>query len=381
MKKIIFGLLGLIISLPTIAATSRHELYQKFDGCGERCVKTAVEAAPVKRVVKKQEARPVKKATNVRRSATADRMLGDPFFQNQTGKFLSLTDLGFAENTYDFMIPFGAGKWGGANGDWQGSEWSVREDLSLGITDEISVLGMIKYAKTKYEMGWDAFSSTLGHSYPASYDKNTDSGVSTWGVGLQWKFMDNAYWVGNVGAYYQNARDLAHIGVGSLKLGYRATPQTTIYGAANVSMLHWADTSYGNGIFSDAGQVAYIAFNTDVKNSFYIEGSVGTFARLSDQWGLDLSATFGDYDWHSQAYGRAAIYWQPLQSFSLGLYARASFYDSADSNKELYMYSWGGAEPPTPPAAFNMSDPTCQGNVHLSGYSDIAYGLHLLLYF
>lgn len=368
----------------------RHELYQNYTGCTYRGCADDVAAAPV---FVPAPAQPAPRQEYVRQEAPKEKprfansskslVLADPFFQPESGRVGSLTDIGYAQNTYDFEILYGSGPWGNISGDWAATEMFIKEDLSIGITDNFALVGMIKYAKSEYEMNWEA---------PYGTDTMDDSGIAIWGLGGQWKFYENDDWIAQISAFFQSS-DAANNIMLAGKVGYKATPDTTIYGLANLSYLMWEDNSYGNGVVSSQGQVAYIAFETDVSKSIYVEGGVGVFTNLSDQWSLDLEALFGSYSWHNQISAKAAIYWQPSDSFALGLYGRASVWDSADSAEDIWIYSWCdgagtqcytdfvAAPPAWYPAGWNPMDPYCMGAVSIEKYQDIQVGLHAIIYF
>lgn len=351
--------------------SKRHELYQSYTGCNY----SGCRATPA--VIKTQEV--TRKQTIRRASAPNQLTLADPFFQPAAGHVGSLTDIGYAQSAYDFQVIAGTGRWGGVAGDWEASEFFAKEDLSVGITDDFSLMGMLKYARTNYEMNWQN---------PSSQDKNKDSGIAIWGLGAQWKFYEDSQWIANAGGFFQSS-DPSDSLMLTGKVGYKATPSTTIYGLANFAWVMWDGSSYGNGVVSDAGQVAYTAFERDVSNSFYIEGGAGVFTKLSDQWSLNLEATLGDYSWHSQLFTKAAIYWQPSDSFALGLYGKTSIWDSADSADDVYMYSWctgTGTQCYAKAAAdssvtWNPLEPYCMGKTSLSNYQEMQIGLQGILYF
>lgn len=355
--------------------SKRHELYQSYTGCNYSGCKAATAVIKSQDVTRKQTIR--------RASAPNQLTLADPFFQPAAGHVGSLTDIGYAQNTYDFEVVAGTYHWGGVAGDWKASEIFAKEDLSIGLTDDFALMGMLKYAKTNYEMNWEPYTYNAV-AYPASTDSMTDSGIAIWGLGAQWKFYEDSQWVANMAGFFQSSDAVDNLMLAG-KVGYKATPSTTIYGLANVSWLMWDGSSYGNAVTSDAGQVAYMAFERDVSNSFYIEGGAGVFTKLSDQWSLNLEATLGDYSWHSQLFTKAAIYWQPSDSFALGLYGKTSIWDSADSADDVYTYSWctgSGTQCYTDASVtWDPLQPYCMGKTSLSNYQEMQVGLQGILYF
>ena len=361
--------------------TKRHEIYQNYEGC----TYSGCEPAPAPVFVPPPPPpapEPVRKAEPVKKSEPRkpnSLTLADPFFQPASGRVASVTDIGWAQNKYNFDIIYGSGPWGGINGGWKGSEFFVKEDLSVGITDEVSIVGTIKYSNATYQMTWPS---------PYATDRNKNSDIALWGFGLQWKFYEDSEWIANAGGFFTSSKDISNNFILAGKVGYKFTPDTTGYGFANLAYVNWNDSSYGNGIISDVGQVAYIAFERDVSSSFYLEGGAGVFHKLTDQWSLDLQGIFGNYAWHNQLSARAAVYWQPSDWFAFGIYGRASIWDSAGSADDIYIYSW--CQPGTQCVVDNLANPLvtwdplqahCMGKVSLSNYQDMQLGVNAILYF
>lgn len=323
--------------------SKRHELYHNYTGCNY--------AGCEKNETPKYE--PIRKQTSRKSNQT---VLADPFFQPAKGRFGSLSDLGYSKNTYDFEIPSVA-----ATGDWKASEVFFKEDLSFGITDNFALMGMLKYSKSDYGINIHGLGS-------ASMD---DSGIAIWGIGGQWKFFEDDKNIDNLGIYFQSS-DMANLIMAVGKFGFKMTPDTTIYGLANLSYIMWDGTSYGNGVITDGGETLYMVFENDVSKSFYLEAGAGVFTKLSDQWSFNLEAIFGSYSWHNQLYAKAGIYWQPNDMFALGLYSRASLWDSASSVKDINSYIWssGGIMHPNAPFV-----------TELSKYQDMQIGIQGMLYF
>ena len=85
-----------------------------------------------------------------------------------------------------------------------------------------------------------------------------------------------------------------------------------------------------------------MAYDTDVENLFYVEGGLGVFSVLNQDWTLNVEAVFGNYGWHNQASVKAMLGWQPNDWFAIDLYAKSSIYDSADG-KDLNTYMYNAA--------------------------------------
>lgn len=301
------------------------------------------------------------RAETVRNELKRKYYLAHPFFQPLKGKFGSVTDFAYNTNSYDFTLNQTHGPALNDNeAKWKMTQFTVKEDLSYGITDKLAVLGMARFDSSKYEVDWNT----------APDDSESDSGINFYGLGLQWRFADNSEWIATLSGYYQRQVDVADIGVIDLKAGYKVT-SNTIYGLARGWHVGFDENSYGNGIETDDAGL-FIAYNVGDDSAFYFEGGLGIFSVLDEDWTLNLEAIFGNYDWHNQGSIKAAIGWQPGNSFALNLYGKAVLFDSAD-DKNLDFY-W--REP-----AAGLNDYTKVGTAKIDGYSEWSIGLQAILYF
>lgn len=339
-------------------------------GCGQAAPPPVVTQAPPPAYTPppKQEKKPAPK----QRAASGKEYLASPFFQPKQGHVGSVTDVGWARNSYDFSIHdinpiidplLGAGFYEGVSGNWKGDELFIKEDLSFGITDTVAVIGSIRYGWSDYRMNWT--------DPTTPNDRNKSDGFDQYGIGLQWKFMDSDEWVAYIAGYYQ-WNDIANSILADLKVGYKIG-NSVVYGLGRVWSIGWDANSYGNGIVADTGQVTYFAFKRDVERSLFAEGGLGLFSALSDDWSTNLELIIGDYEWHSQANLGASLWYQPTNHFALGVYGRASIWDSADSSDKVQAWGWW-------PAA-GITVPVDIGRVDLKNYSDIAFGVKGILYF
>lgn len=308
----------------------------------------------------------------VKKEKTRKYYLAHPFFQPQQGKFGSLTDISYTNNSYKFELSDvnnpGSGTWGdmGLSGKWKAKQLAVKEDISYGITDTVSVVGSARYTNNKYEFNWDAPVVA-----PDNKDKDKKSGFDVLGIGMQWRFYDDAEWIAYFGAYYQWWKDLANVVAADAKVGYKINTNATVYGLGRLFYNSWDENSYGNGISdSGTGRNLYLSYKEDSDNSFYFEAGVGFFTVLAEDFTLNLEAVFGDYDWHNQGSLKAAFGWQPNQWFALNLYGKTVIYDSADDAKGLNMYAWNNGMP----VLF-------QGNASLDKYKETTFGLQVMFYF
>ncbi len=290
--------------------------------------------------------------------------LAHPFFQPTKGKFGSVTDLSYNMNSYDiFLTPVEGGLISDPNGKWDMSQFSIKEDFSYGITDRLSVLAMARFDVSDYKFDWSV----------APDDTMDDSGINLFGLGLQWRFVDTNEWIATASAYYQHQQDVSNDIVLDLKGGYKIS-SSTIYGLVRGWYLNFEGDSYGNGINgkTEDGSDAtfFMAYNTDAKNTFYIEGGLGVFSVLDEDWTLNLEAVLGDYDWHNQASLKAAIGWQPNDWFALNLYGKMAVWDSADG-KDLSFWQTDAVD-----GVFRK-----MGTASIDNYSEASVGLQAIFMF
>lgn len=317
---------------------STTQTYQSSDGANMYYTQ------PVKRSDLYKQYDSQNSATNVRtsRSETVRReikrkyYLAHPFFQPLKGDFGSVTDFSYNMNKYDITLtPIESTKITDTKAKWDMSGFSIKEDFSYGITDRIAVLGMLQYDINEYKLDWST----------APDDKNDDNDLNLFGLGAQWRFIDNSEWIATASAYYQHQKDISNNFLLDIKAGYKIAT-STIYGLVRGWYIDFDGDSYGNGItgIQDDGTPAslFLAYKTDSSSAFYIEGGLGVFSVLAEDWTLNLEAIFGDYDWHNQFNIKGAIGWQPNNWVALNLYAKTSLYDSAD-DKTLKFY-WSDAE-------------------------------------
>ena len=302
--------------------------------------------------------------------------LAHPFFQPLKGKFGSITDFSYAMGSYNIdltTVDTGAYqfKLSDNKAKWDMKQFSIKEDFSYGITDRIAVLGMLRYEINKYKFDWST----------SSDDKMDDNGLNMFGLGAQWRFVDNSDWIATASAYFQHQKDIANNYILDLKAGYKVS-RSTIYGLARGWFVDFDGDAYGNGIkginVDGHEQAIFIAYDDDAKNAFYIEGGIGVFSVLDEDWTLNLEGIFGHYDWHNQLSIKGAIGWQPNDWFALNLYAKTSIYDSADDKKLGFW--WWGAENATNPGTY-IYDWVHGGESKISDYRETTVGLQAIFQF
>ncbi|MCM1294545.1 MAG: hypothetical protein NC311_03215 [Muribaculaceae bacterium] len=343
----------------------RSDLYKQYDnGAGARTVRTS-------------------RAETVRSEMRRKYFLAHPFFQPLKGKFGSVTDLSYTMNNYKMdLTPFSSVTLGDntysfamddTSAKWDMTQFSIKEDFSYGITDKIAILGMVQYDMGDYKLDWSV----------APDDKMDDNGLNMYGIGPQWRFVDNDNWIATASAYYQRQKDISNNFVLELKAGYKVA-STTIYGLARGWYVSFDENSYGNGIegITKEGNTSsiFVAYKTDADDAFYVEGGLGVFSVLEEDWTLNVEAIFGDYDWHNQASIKAAIGWQPNDWFALNLYAKTSLYDSAD-DKTLGFYGYGWTLTDVNSNEEVMDTWIKYGDAKLSDYRETTIGLQAIFMF
>lgn len=340
----------------------RSELYKQYDaGNGTATVRTT-------------------RAETYRTELRRKYYLAHPFFQPTKGKFGSVTDLSYNSNSYDlaltpvqYILPDGSivtTSINDPNGKWDMSQFSIKEDFSYGITDRLAVLAMARFDMSDYKFDW---------ALPQTPDDTMDdNGINLLGLGLQWRFVDTADWIATASAYYQYQQDVSNNIVLDLKAGYKIS-SSTIYGLVRGWYLNFDDNSYGNGVTGKAAEgedaTFYLAYNTDADNTFYVEGGVGVFSVLDEDWTLNVEAILGNYDWHNQASLKAAIGWQPNDWFALNLYGRMAVWDSANG-KDLSFW-----QTDTNPDSPYYTQLIRMGEANLDNYSDFSVGLQAIFMF
>lgn len=351
----------------------RNTLYKEYTGAGSSS------AAATKTTIRKSRLETVK--TTVKRKY----FLAHPFFQPLGGKFGSITDASFANNSYDFTINQTANLYDSADtplapmtgltASWEAKSLNIKEDFSYGITDRFAVLGMLQYNSSDYETKYSTGDPT---------DKANNSGLNLYGLGAQWRFADTERWIAMLSGYFQHQKDTSNSLLFEAKAGYKVQT-STIYGLVRGWFIDLDTNSYGNPI---AGQtpsgnpaIFYLPYNDSDKVA-YIEGGLGVFSVLHQDWTLNVEALYGDYDWHNQASIKAAIGWQPNDWFALNLYGKTSLYDNAnDKTLDLYyqdptvkIEDGSGTKVP-------MTSLQKIGTADLDKYSETTVGLQVILQF
>lgn len=298
--------------------------------------------------------------------------LAHPFFQPTKGKFGSVTDLAYNTVSYDLSLEPIPGKTqiSDPSTTWNMNQFSIKEDLSFGITDTVTLLATARFDVSSYEFDW---------SLPQTPDdKMDDSDFSLLGLGVQWRFADTSKWIATASAYYQYQPDISNNLVLDLKAGYKIR-SSTLYGLARGWYLNFDGNSYGNGVTGKTAEgedaTFFLAYNTDADNTFFIEGGFGVFSVLDEDWTLNVEAILGYYDWHNQASLKAAIGWQPNDWVALNLYGRVALWDSANNDEFAFWQTDTGENSETKGQFINMGVGT------MDNYSEVSIGLQAIFMF
>lgn len=338
-------------------------------------------------------ARPVaEKKTSSRSysSQTRKYFLAHPFFQPTEGKFGSVTDLSYGMSNFKFDIlnasvldidPASATKGQivttgivNLSGKSETTQFAAKEDFSYGITDTLSVLGMVQYDKTKIKLkDWSSGEAA---------NSSSDSGLNIFGFGLQYRFVDNQDWIAMMGASFQHQKDTANSFIFDVKAG-RKIDKTTVYGLARFgySDLTKGDT-YGSYVSDKSGDWLMLSYKTNVDKVVYVEGGLGAFAVLNKYFTLNGELVYGSYDWHNQLSIKGAAGFQPEDYFALNLYASASLYDSAKGKTLKYMnYDHNPDTSNFPVAAQGTTLVYTTGDYKIKQYNEWKIGLQAIFYF
>lgn len=280
--------------------------------------------------------------------------LAHPFFQPLAGRFGSITDFSYSRNSFDFNllnarlfdidknsagynpdVPFVAG---GANmtGKAKTSQFTIKEDVSFGLTDTLTLLGMLQFDSNHF-----ALKNWVDHTdYNLSWPDNEDSdnGLNVYGVGLQGRIVDTNEYIGLLTGFFRHENDSVNMFSGEIKLGYKIK-RTTIYGALNLSYFDFSNDvdTYGMQLVDASGDYMMLSYQTNVDNVFYAEGSLGVFSVLNKYITARGELIYGNYDWHNQLNLRAEFGYQPKDRFAVTLYGMVNLYDSADDMSRVYM--------------------------------------------
>lgn len=347
-------------------------------------------------VVKERQVRKVN-----RTYSTQERkfFLAHPFFQPLKGKFGSVTDFSYAKSSFDFNFlngnvfdidPSSAGYSlntpivqmdSRLSGKAETTQMVVKEDFSIGLSDTLTVIGMLQYDKT--DVKFKDWKDPANPNFSASSDSNSDSGLNIFGLGLQYRFVDSGEWIAMASGYYQHQRDTANTFIGELKVGYKID-RTTVYGLGRVGYSDLTKGDIYGAYVENDGDYIMLAYKTDVKDILYVEGGLGVFSVLSKDFTVNGELVYGHYDWHDQLNIKGGIGWQPGDMFALNLYASTSLYDNAEDKTNHYMQN--DVNPDTSPSYIPSTSTSStnfytMGDYKIKDYNEWKVGIQAIFYF
>lgn len=338
-----------------------------------------------------EQKRVVRETRPARSSQERRYFLAHPFFQPLKGKFGSVTDLSYAKNSFKFDIinahiedwdttnsgynqPY-ADAVGDISGKSKTSQLVVKEDLSFGLSDDLALILMAQYDKTKVKMGeW---------SDPNEPEEQGNiSGLNVFGIGLQNRFLDNDKWIAMFSGFFQHQKDTANSFVFDTKVGYKID-RTTLYGLARFGYSNLTkDDAYGASVNETDGGWIMLSYKQDVKDVIYVEGGIGNFSVLNKYTYLGGELVYGYYDWHNQLNIQGTLGFQPSESFALNLYGSVSLYDSAKGKTKQYMqYDVNPDLTPYPDLNNSSRLAYTTGDYKINSYNEWKIGVQAILYF
>lgn len=350
MKKNLFGfcaVLGCVAALDASAASSRSSMYSSIDmrnadgdtirinrsaydsysdGNGRAVAHHGVSRAGMYDNMESGYVKPAPVMTSKRtyvpgetyKSAKRKYFLANPFYQPLQGQFGSVTTVEYMQGKYKF-----------ADVNRKLSEWSVKEDISFGLTDRIAIQGMAKY-------NWDKLTWT---NSTGDQDKYKNDDLNLYGLGIQGRIVDTNDWISTLSGYYEHQKHGVDYFIGDLKVGYKVAT-STIYGLGRAWIVDMEGDIYGDYMeVPELMQWGMLKYGDADKTLFMGELGMGVWTVLAEDWTLNVEGMYGFYDWHNQASIKGAFGWQPNDWFALNLYAKTSIYDSA-KGKNLDLY-WG----------------------------------------
>ncbi|MCL2369056.1 MAG: hypothetical protein FWC83_00065 [Alphaproteobacteria bacterium] len=315
---------------------------------------------------------------------SGDMPLAHPFWQPAAGRLGAITNIGYSQTTFDWRIPSvnsaflgttpDTMQWvHGDHGSWDSSQIFIRQDIMFGLTDELTLIGNIKFGMNESALDID-LTAPRTSPWPNRHNRNSNSAVDHIGIGVRYRFMDTGDMIGNITAMY-HWNDGTNAIMAEGRIG-KIFSGATVYGLARVWGIMWEHGNYGMSI-TENGNTAFIAFNEDADFVINAEFGVGAFMPLTKEISLGTELLFGHYDWHDQVSISANIAYQVSPSFALSLYGRASIWNNADSAN---MWGWTSGPPPyaTNPGVSSFGR---VGHTDISSYQDLSFGIRAMFYF
>jgi hypothetical protein len=250
--------------------------------------------------------------------------LENPFFQPLQFGFAAVTDLSFRNTTFDFDMS--NGDWG----DYTENSFYISQNVSFGVTDDLSFILTGRYASSSLQLDW--YDPTL-----LSY-QNNQSKFDFWALGLQYRFLNSNDWIANVQVSYQNLPDSGNGGGLQFMGGYKSD-DTLFYGFARGSVINSVGDNYGYAVTDrDFGHTFYLMLENNFNAILFYDVGVGLFAALDSDWSVDARATYSDQHWHNQASLGLTVSYQPLHNVAFSLYGFIPVWDSANEINDIWTF-------------------------------------------
>lgn len=323
-------------------STSRSGMY---DGIETRSHQRVEQSAEPKQTYTRGE--------TYKKSAKRKYFIANPFYQPLQGQFGSVTTGEYMQGTY---------KVDGDDLDRKLTEWSIKEDLSYGLTDRIALQVMGKY-------NWDKLVWKFDDGSEAKYKSH---GFNVYGLGIQGRIIDTNSWISTLSGYYEHQKHGVDYFIADFKAGYKVAT-STIYGLLRGWAIDMEGDIYGDYV-EDQGAWGLLVYGDSTDTIYMGEAGLGVWTVLAEDWTLNVEGVYGLYDWHNQLSIKGAFGWQPNDYFALNLYAKTSLYDSADGK---HLNAFYGVAPLN---AENWA--TASGyNVELSKFREWSVGLQVMFQF
>jgi len=323
--KLYYGQPDMYASAGTGRATG--DRYRNFSGCsGDGCNNAT---APAQEMTEQIEIfRPQQNRTAPSRTLLTRTHITNPFWQPETGRLSSLTDIGYMSeriSTSVDLLPAYAGLTTDTDWNFSNDLFQINQNFAFGVTDEFAIIGNLRYLNSK---------SDISTAQDGSWGSSSDGKIDTFGIGARWLFVDNLDWVGYLQAGYQPVVNIANMFSGRLQVGYK-NDDTVIYVFGQVQYYDWTVKDIGFGIENQNNEMINFEVATNLTGSTQFEVGAGAFMAFNNEWALDINVALADRDWHRQVYGMAAINYQPWDNAALSVYGRLTLWDDMNSLNDL----------------------------------------------
>lgn len=288
--------------------------------------------------------------TKTKRESYRKYYIHNPFFQPTEGKLGLVADINYNQISYTInpdtnIVALNE------EAKWLTKTVNGKFDISYGVTDTFSVVGMVNYSDNKYTLDW----------IKSKDDTSSKSSLDIWGLGLRYRFLDNYDKIGTLSVSYLEYVDSLKGGVAELLIGHKIN-RTTLYLAGRGGYFDNKGVFFGDMI-ADTNLV-FINYIGDKYS--YIEGGLGLWTVLSEDITFGLEGVYGNYKWKDEAFVNAELGIQPGESFALSLYGKISVYDSSNNDQ---IEVWYG------------NPVTKIGTAKIKNFSNYIVGIKATLYF